>query len=79
MRNGFRSGIFDPVLIIAQIVSLFCFHCVALGGWLLLANFVGGTSTTIDQLFDYHVRELRPLDQCVGHGYTLLKLTRCGF
>ncbi|CAI7993520.1 Protein SYS1 homolog [Geodia barretti] len=54
MRSGFRSSIFDPVLVVAQIVSLFCFHCVALGGWLLLANLVGGTSTTIDQLFDYH-------------------------
>ena len=59
MRSGgFRASIFDPVLIVAQIASLFCFHCVALGGWLVLANFVGGTTTTIDQLFDYCVREL---------------------
>ena len=55
MRSGFRSSIFDPVLIVAQIVSLFCFHCAALGGWLLLASSVCGTHPTIDQLFDYHV------------------------
>ena len=61
MRSGFRSSIFDPVLIVAQIVSLFCFHCAALGGWLLLANLVGGTHTTLDQLFDYRVSQSTPL------------------
>ena len=57
MAAGFRSNIFDPVLIVAQIVSLFCFHCVGLGAWLVLANSICGTDSTIDQLFDYRVRK----------------------
>ena len=58
MPTGFRSNIFDPFLIIAKIVSLFCFHCACLGGWLVLANFIGGTHSTIDQLFDYQVSDI---------------------
>lgn len=58
MSTGFRSNIFDPILIVAQIVSLFCFHCASLGAWLVVANFICGTHNTVDQLFDYRVRTL---------------------
>ena len=55
MAAGFRANIFDPILIIAQITSLFCFHCASLGLWLVVANTVGGTHSSVDQVFDYRV------------------------
>ena len=67
MVAGFRANIFDPVLIVAQIVSLFCFHCASLGAWLVLANFIGGTHNAIRQLFDYHVSSLLKLSPVASH------------
>lgn len=56
MAAGFRANIFDPVLIIAQIVATQCFFYLSLGLWLAVADLTGGIQTSVDQIFDYHVR-----------------------
>lgn len=57
MAGGFRSNVFDPVLISFQIVTMQCFFYVSLGFWLILANAVAGIRYSVDQFFDYHVSE----------------------
>ncbi|KAH3849890.1 hypothetical protein DPMN_092294 [Dreissena polymorpha] len=47
----FRSNVWDPVLIICQIVSMQCQYIVTLGIWVHLLNVLCGYNTTIDQLF----------------------------
>ena len=58
MAGVFRSNIFDPVLIVAQIVAVQCSFYVLMGLWLLLADLFGGIQPSIDQLFDYNVSAL---------------------
>lgn len=55
MAGGFRSNIFDPVLLGAQIVTLQCCFYVTMGLWLVLADLVAGIELSVDQLFDYRV------------------------
>ena len=55
MAMGFRSNIFDPILIASQIVALqSCFY-VTMGLWLVLADLIAGIELSVDQLFDYRV------------------------
>lgn len=58
MAGGFRSNVFDPILLLCQIVAMQCFFYVSLGFWLVLANFVAGITYSVDQFFDYHVSEV---------------------
>ncbi len=55
MVAGFRANIFDPILIIAQIVAIQCFYYMSLGLCLLIADVIGGIPISFDQLLDYHV------------------------
>ena len=57
MVAGFRSNIFDPLLVSAQIVAMQCCFYVFLGLWLVLADMIGGIHASLDQIFDYHVSE----------------------
>lgn len=52
---SFRSNVFDPVLVVSQIVAMQCCFYVSMGFWLVLANAVAGISYSVDQFFDYHV------------------------
>ena len=58
MAAGFRSNIFDPILITAQIVAMQCCYYIFLGLWLLLADTIGGINTSLEQIFDYRVSEI---------------------
>ncbi len=58
MVGFFRSDVFDPILIVCQIVAMQCFFYVSLGLWIVLANVVAGISYSVDQFFDYHVSEI---------------------
>ena len=55
MASGFRANVFDPVLIIAQIIALqSCFY-ISFGLWIVIADSIGGIHRSIDQIFDYRV------------------------
>ena len=55
MATGFRSNIFDPLLVSAQIVAMLCCFYLSLGVWLFVADLAGGIPNSLDQIFDYHV------------------------
>lgn len=53
--SGFRSSVWDPVLIIAQIICMQCCYYISLGGWITIVDFIQGTYRSLDQLFGYEV------------------------
>ncbi|XP_064393142.1 protein SYS1 homolog [Halichondria panicea] len=53
MAMGFRSNIFDPLLVGSQILALQCCFYVTMGLWLVLADMIAGIQLSVDQLFDY--------------------------
>ena len=55
MASGFRPNVFDPVLIIAQIIALQCLYYVSMGLWITLSDIIGGVQISVDQIFDYKV------------------------
>lgn len=59
MAAGFRGNIFDPVLVLAQIVAMqSCFY-VSLGLWIFVADCFGGIQISLAQLLDFHVSQPR--------------------
>lgn len=73
MASGFRSSIWDPVLILGQIVSMQCFFYVSLGVLFVAAGIFTGTQKSLDQLLSYHVRTVTTVDiiiiLCNDFGY----------
>ena len=51
--SGFRSSVWDPVLIISQIISLQCLFWTTLGCWVYAVDFIGGGYISLGHLFDY--------------------------
>ena len=56
MAGGFRSNIFDPLLIVAQIVAMQSSFYAFMGMWILVADLIGGIQPSLDQLLNYRVR-----------------------
>ena len=52
---GFRSTVWDPVLISAQIVTMQSIFYITLGSWVFVMDYIGGTYRSLDQLFGYSV------------------------
>ena len=55
MAGGFRANIFDPLLIVAQIVAMQCSFYAFMGLWILLADVIGGIQPSVEQVLDYRV------------------------
>lgn len=55
MVGVFRSNVFDPILIVCQIVAMQCLFYVSLGFWIVLANVAAGINYSVDKFFDYRV------------------------
>ena len=51
----FRSNVFDPILIVAQIISLQCCFYASFGLWLIVADTIADIGKSINQIFDYRV------------------------
>ncbi|KAL3859497.1 hypothetical protein ACJMK2_009716 [Sinanodonta woodiana] len=51
MPGHFRSNVWDPIHIVAQIVSMQCQYYVTLGFWVTVLDFIVGYDVSIDQLF----------------------------
>jgi hypothetical protein len=47
--------VWDPVLIVSQIVALQSVFYLSLGVWLVALNFLVGTSRSLDHIFKYQV------------------------
>lgn len=53
--SHFRSSIWDPSLLIAQILAVQCAYYMSLGVWLVLLMYVVGRYVSIALIFDYKV------------------------
>ena len=59
MANGaFRSTVWDPILIISQMVTMQSIYYVTLGLWLVVVDFIAGAERSVDQVFGYEVRTI---------------------
>ncbi|KAK2148319.1 hypothetical protein LSH36_502g00031 [Paralvinella palmiformis] len=53
MAGQFRSSVWDPVLIIAQILTMQSVFYVSLGAWVCILDVLLGTNRSLEQLFGY--------------------------
>lgn len=60
MASQFRSYIWDPVLIISQIILMQCIYYSFLGLWLAGVDSLVHTNRSLDQIFSYEVSLLGP-------------------
>ena len=51
----FRSSVWDPTMICAQIVTMQSIYYVTLGFWLVLVDYIAGADRSLDQIFSYEV------------------------
>ena len=65
MSGGFRANIFDPVLVVAQIVAMQCSFYTFMGLWIVLSDLIGGIQPSVDQILDYRVRDCMLVCVCV--------------
>lgn len=56
MASQFRSYVWDPVLILSQIVLMQGVYYSSLGLWLALVDSLVQSSPSLDQMFSYEVR-----------------------
>lgn len=59
MAGQFRSSQWDPVLIIAQIITMQCLFYVGLGTCVAVIDFILGYNRSLSQLFLYQTLNLR--------------------
>lgn len=58
MNGSFRISVWDPSLIISQILAVQCIMYVTLGLWIiLLLHVIAGHPISIDYIFKYQVIE----------------------
>ena len=55
--GSFRYTVWDPFMIIAQIVTLQCIYYVSLGLWIFIFDFLFGTPRSLDHIFKYQVKQ----------------------
>lgn len=58
MAAQFRSNLWDPVLIVSQIIAIQCTYYVGLGVWILIFDFWMGSVHSLHQVFSDKVRKL---------------------
>ena len=55
MAGQFRSYVWDPVLIVAQIISMQSAFYIGLGLWVEVVDYICASRRSMDQLFSYEV------------------------
>lgn len=59
MHGQFRSSVWDPVLIIAQIITMQCIFYTSAGFWLYLTSYITNFDRHISQFFTHSVSLFR--------------------
>lgn len=75
MGGHFRYSVWDPPLIIAQIITIQSIFYASLGLWIFLTNVLNGTAQSLDQIFLYqqiHVKNFH--GQCIVGSYLINSL-----
>lgn len=75
MASNFRSYIWDPVLIVSQIVLMQCIYYSFLGLWMAGVDSLVQTSRSLDQIFSYNVsyKVFVTIWPLLWHVYTFLR------
>ncbi|EDO40540.1 predicted protein [Nematostella vectensis] len=61
MAAGFRTNVWDPVLIISQIIAIQCTFYISLGVWVLIVDYWSGSIHSLDQFFAYKELDISSL------------------
>lgn len=64
MGGHFRYSVWDPFLIICQIVTIQSIYYVSLGMWIFITDVIFGYSQSLDQLFLYRELHVKHLHGC---------------
>lgn len=56
MAAGFRSYVWDPCLIVSQIVAVQCVFYLFLAFWVVLVDVWTGSTRSLGQFFHYEVK-----------------------
>lgn len=61
MNGGghFRNWIWDPWLLISQILAMQSIFYASIGFWLMIYSLLTGTSLSLEPIFNYDVRNFR--------------------
>lgn len=51
----FRSTVWDPALIIAQIVTMLAIYYVSLGAWIFVVDYIARTTPSLEHIFSFDV------------------------
>jgi hypothetical protein len=62
MAAQFRSNLWDPVLIVSQIIAIQCTYYVGLGIWILIFDFWMGSVHSLHQIFSDKVANTSQCD-----------------
>jgi len=57
--GGFRSSVWDPCLIISQIVAVQSVFYLTLGSWIATMDYIGGWNNTLDKVFGYESLQVK--------------------
>ena len=55
---SFRSYVWDPILLVSQMITMQCLFYVSLGLWLYVIDSVMGLEKSIHQILDHVVRQV---------------------
>ncbi|GBM34104.1 Protein SYS1 [Araneus ventricosus] len=75
MRGHFRYSVWDPLLIISQILAIQAIFYVSLGVWIFLTDTISGYSQSLDQIFLHKAINVKDLHgRCLAGSYLLNSL-----
>jgi len=57
--GGFRSSVWDPILIVSQILTMQSVFYVTLGSWVYVMDCIADTYRSLDQLFAYEALQIK--------------------
>ncbi|CAH1778613.1 unnamed protein product, partial [Owenia fusiformis] len=71
-----RSFVWDPTLIVSQIISMQCIFYGLLGFWICIMDFIAGADKSLDQMFKYQELQFKGLSgRLLVGAYALNALT----
>ncbi|KAG8188885.1 hypothetical protein JTE90_014945 [Oedothorax gibbosus] len=75
MRGHFRYTVWDPLLIISQIVTIQAIFYVSLGVWIFLTDIISGHGQSLDQIFLHKIISVKDLQgRCLAGSFILNSL-----
>jgi len=75
ISGHFRTSVWDPPLLVAQIIAVQCLFYVGAGAMLMILDVITGQSVSLDQLFAYDVLHVKDAKgRCIVGAFILNSL-----